>query len=1001
MDYKSNITGCLKYNDFSGAENWFIRAHDELGDAKFAEIVLDLFSSLLSNQEFDLADRLYKKVSHTLNDFSYSELKDGFLKEKERTEKEERDRILKAKEEAARFKKEREELKKKRAELADNRKSEEIIAKRKQAELQAKEQKEKEKREKELAEIHLKEEEELRTAAIEAERKAKEKAKLVDRLDDAFDRDYMGALQYYKEHLADLLTPEEYGEAKTAFIHNWITDNSKSSGARTKDLEQAAAIGSVDFHTLVAARAGSGKTATLINRALFLHKQCGVGANEILMLAFNADAAQEMRKRLEETLGQSFPHVMTFHALAYALVHPEKSILMDEPEGAQSKSIVLQRIIDDFIQSPERLPLVRKIMLAHFRQDWEKIIYGGYDRSPNEMLVHRRSLPKVGLDGRNYKSHGEKCIANFLLEHDIKFHYERNFWWNGINYRPDFTIFTGEEKGIIIEYFGMSGDPDYDEMTEEKIEYWRTRKNWKLIQLYPPDFSQRDDVQSQDILRNLMEENEIPFIRLSEEEIWKRIKDRAIDRLTRIIGNFVQRCRKYSLSPTQLDKRISEHDTVSESEDFFLQLVRQIYKSYLHRVKDTGEDDFDGLLQKAAEIVGEGKATFERKSGNGDFSKFRFIMIDEFQDFTELFYKLTTSIKRHAPSAKFFCVGDDWQAINGFAGSDLKYYSGFENYHHPSRKLEVTTNYRSMKSIVEVGNTLMRGLGTPARANTEHVGIVKLVDLSTFQPSPREQSSFSGDALTPVILRLVKKRLSKGQNVVLLSRKNSLPWYVTAGGNDLEKFLAHIRSHLHESDRRRVTISTAHSYKGLQMPSVIVLDAVERCYPLIHPNIIFSRIFGDSPEKVVEEERRLFYVALTRAANALYVISDNSSKSPFLVEIEIHLKELNWIDYPPPSSAEDVNRLFVLIGNSPRKGTEPTHSIREILKAADYRWYTSDWPCWHRSYSSPNFTPKEFVDDAPWVKQADGVEIRFQNSADTLIARCHISQGHAVWDDDN
>ncbi|MHC5732844.1 MAG: PDDEXK family nuclease, partial [Nostoc sp.] len=89
------------------------------------------------------------------------------------------------------------------------------------------------------------------------------------------------------------------------------------------------------------------------------------------------------------------------------------------------------------------------------------------------MLRYRRSLPREGLDGNYYKSFGEKVIANFLLEHNITYKYERNFWWDGINYRPDFTIVTGENQGIVIEYFGLEGDPDYDIMSEQKREYWQ------------------------------------------------------------------------------------------------------------------------------------------------------------------------------------------------------------------------------------------------------------------------------------------------------------------------------------------------------------------------------------------------------------------------------------------------------------------------------------------------------------------------------------------------
>ena len=128
---------------------------------------------------------------------------------------------------------------------------------------------------------------------------------------------------------------------------------------------------------------------------------------------------------------------------------------------------------------------IRPLMMAHFRSDWGRIASGGYNRSPEEMLRFRRLLPRETLDGKYVKSSGEKVIANFLFEHGIKYRYERNFWWNGVNYRPDFTIFTGDDCGLVIEYFGLEGDLDYDAMSEEKRNYWRDKPDWKLLRIFP------------------------------------------------------------------------------------------------------------------------------------------------------------------------------------------------------------------------------------------------------------------------------------------------------------------------------------------------------------------------------------------------------------------------------------------------------------------------------------------------------------------------------------
>ena len=147
--------------------------------------------------------------------------------------------------------------------------------------------------------------------------------------------------------------------------------------------------------------------------------------------------------RLDSALQGSIPHVMTFDALAYALVHPEK-IIKDE------SGRILQDVIDSYRSDPSYYDKIRTLMIAHFRADWERIISGGYERTPEEMLRYRRSLPRESLNRDYVKSYGEKVIADFLFEHDIIYKYERNFWWDGCNYRPDFTI--GDNRGIVNQW---------------------------------------------------------------------------------------------------------------------------------------------------------------------------------------------------------------------------------------------------------------------------------------------------------------------------------------------------------------------------------------------------------------------------------------------------------------------------------------------------------------------------------------------------------------------
>ena len=635
---------------------------------------------------------------------------------------------------------------------------------------------------------------------------ARRREELLNSLKERFEHDFLNAYNFYKTQCTPHILREEYEKEKINYVRSWADG---CLDLRPDD-EQTTAIGAVEGHVQVVARAGSGKTSTLVSHALFLQQYCRVPPDKLLLLAFNRNAAEEMRDRLALPLKDSIPHVMTFHALAYAMVHPDEKILLDEPEGEQSLSRVVKNVINDYRKNPVHANKIHAFMMGRFRNNWE-----------------HSSSRRESLDGTYVKSFGEKVIANFLFEHDIKYIYEKKFSWDGINYRPDFTIFT-EDKfncGVVIEYFGLKGNPKYDAMIKKKRAYWKSKEpDWKLL-----DFDPDDLTNIHALLKERLEEHGIPCNKLPEDKIWASVKKRTIDGFTRAVVQFIQRCRKLSLLPEQLSEKVSErvkNPDCSEVERDFLNLAQEFYSSYLKHLKATGLDDFDGLMQEAAKRVTAGETEFRYKSDTddtapirtGDLKQIRYVLIDEYQDFSKLFDHLIQEIRGQNPHANFFCVGDDWQAINGFAGSDLHFFENFSqvfqisNQLHVPTPLHVPTNYRSARAIVDVGNTLMRdqGSGKPAKAHKTMEGIVQIADLGTFEPTFQEEAANPRDDLTPAVLRLVNKAIKADQNVVLLSRTNSLPWRVnykdsenSSGKNTLDRFRDLVRLTFRTNSRKK------------------------------------------------------------------------------------------------------------------------------------------------------------------------------------------------------
>ena len=226
--------------------------------------------------------------------------------------------------------------------------------------------------------------------------------------------------------------------------------------------------------------------------------------------------------------------------------------------------------------------------------------------------------------------------------------------------------------------------------------------------------------------------------------------------------------------------------------------------------------------------------------------------------------------------------------------------------------------------------------------------------------------------------RLIKQ----GKSLVLLSRTNRVSWpvnYRTGVGraHNLDLFLEHLQSFLPEDDRRQVSISTTHKYKGLEQKAVIVIDALDFRYPLIHPDWVFQRIFGDSLDKLTAEERRLFYVAMTRAVDTLLICTDRTRESLFLEELRnrYSLAKLKWTELPPALSIDRALvevRVVSLSTSRTHLSDAEAYPVRDLLKDR-YTWIAAG-KYWSRTVLEEGFDPQNLLRE-PWYSRAVQIEV--------------------------
>ncbi len=575
--------------------------------------------------------------------------------------------------------------------------------------------------------------------------------------------------------------------------------NKKSSIEFNFDSEQLKAINSKSKYILLKARAGSGKTAVLVERVKRLLKN-GVNQNEILLLAFNKKASIEMKKRV----GDNFANSKTFHSFAYSIVKPTEDILTGR------KQLL-------FVQS-----LIPKNELNEIGND--EISQQKANLSSGVFYKYIRNRSDLTLNDIEIKSNGEKWIADFLFEHDVKFEYEKKI--NQV-YKPDFTI----NKNIILEHWGIDENDPNDQApeywTKDRNEYinemnskrafWKTQKEKIFIETSVVDLKKGRE-EFENILKSKLEKAGLSLEKLSTSEIINRVQNsfttiyKITERVAQFITNSQQKNRTVlnNLMHMYIMKTIGSTRNRYKFEIF----ANDIYKKY----EESNKLDFQILLNKATEQI-----------SYKDVASLNYILIDEFQDFSPLFYNLIAKIKELKPDVNIFAVGDDWQSINGFAGSSLEYFNNFAKYFDGAEILSMNTNYRSKSAIVEFGNNLFE---TGEKANSSQIG-GQVVEIKNIDE--------------------VLSSISKDIKIAILVR------------NNYEKKEINISKY----KELGIEIMTAHKSKGLQFDDVIIY---KNSFQKTDSDNKFFEFFGKTEQELSAEEKRLYYVAVTRAKENLYIL---------------------------------------------------------------------------------------------------------------------------------
>lgn len=691
------------------------------------------------------------------------------------------------------------------------------------------------------------------------------------------------------------------------------------------DGEQERANCRPETRLLIKARAGAGKTRTLCARAAMAIRDEKLNPNQVLILAFNKAAAVEVKHRIQGMEGVTdYSNARTFHSLAYQLVKPEKKLLFDSGgnPSAREQSRFVQRLMQRIMN-----PAFKESMVDFFRKELEQIESIGRNLQPEEYFAFRRAMELMSLRGERVKSSGEKFIADFLFEHGIEYRYERAWEWKsdflgGATYRPDFSIIANG-KDYILEHWGIDPEDrnaevpkhwatstaEYRRQIDAKRDFWASKQK-TLIETHAGllGFGRESFEKT---LCDILVRQGIQCHRLSREEIVKRVFDNdfTISRMADLFLQFIQRAKKKGWSADKVYQIVSSSPDPEHRNRLFHDLALRVYREYEKRLEESGSMDFDDLLEQAVDEVRSkgGEASIHLGEGRHiQVSQIKWILLDEYQDFSALYFRMLDTILQVQPDIRLVAVGDDWQAINAFAGAELGFFENFREYFPGAKSIGVTTNYRSDRQIVAAGNRLMVGRGPPARVTRSGSGQIDIQFLDDiwieFRAGEQFRAARQRDELylplrtdgknpSPSTLRLAQALKLCASIIVddptaktmLLARTRTVYGQELTGFRTrLIRALSKLTSIAEDTLGTQIAVMTAHGSKGQEASRVIILDATTRQFPKIHPDNLLFAPFGVTPEQVLDEERRLFYVAITRAENNLHIITEKGLESHYL-----------------------------------------------------------------------------------------------------------------------
>ena len=676
------------------------------------------------------------------------------------------------------------------------------------------------------------------------------------------------------------------------------------------DDEQRRVVLSDEDYTLVIAGAGAGKTTTIEAKVKYLVDKKQVSPDRILIVSFTRKATQELRDRFARL---DIPvHIATFHSIGNAIIKDNDS---------QRRKIVEQGFMYKAIEEYLTTKLtdewfIKKVLLffaSYLNMPFEAsnatLLYKTLSANEHTTMkgdlatvldeYHRdQTRRKITINDERVRSADECRIANFLFIKGIEYEYEPVYPYGFADttkpYCPDFLIkYKGQE--IYLEHFGLSQSGTNNRFSAEENEMYRQHVKDK-IQLHKEHgtkliytFSKYND--GRDLITHLEEilnKIGIEMSTKSDVEIYmqlaKKAQDKYFNKLILLICNFINR---FKVNNYDINTKFDEWQfaTKNERTKLFLEIAKQCFHIYEARRMEERAIDFEDMINDAVNVL-------DKRIREGDMLPYDYILVDEYQDISLQRFDLCQKLGQ-ASKAKIVAVGDDWQSIFRFSGAQIDLFTKFKERMGYADVLKITRTYRNSQELIDVaGGFVMenqRQIKKDLRSSKSIKDPVILMSYDdTCDRDDQQRGPFyrMGEAVVKALDDIVAQ-CGEDKTVLLIGRYNFDGKNLTR----IEEFFEWQGNRLicKKYPHLQIDFLTAHASKGLGRDNVVIINGKDDIlgFPSkIEDDPVMKLVVKEDEEIDFEEERRLFYVALTRTKNRVYIVTPQTRPSKFITEIK-------------------------------------------------------------------------------------------------------------------